>query len=191
MCWTANSAGAMTDSGEDFTVGFARANILALLFAVPVCAVFLLLYVTLHGTHSLLAGVQVAYEYPVGSLFVFAFGVVVHEALHAAGWSWADGISWRDIHFGFKWSTITPYVHCPVPVTVRSYRFGTALPGVVLGIVPLLVSILLQNGGLLLFGLLFTIAAGGDFLILWLLRKADSRTRVRDHPDLIGCRLVS
>ncbi|HET6528317.1 MAG TPA: hypothetical protein VFG39_06165, partial [Balneolaceae bacterium] len=50
-----------------------------------------------------------------------------------------------------------------------------------------LASLILQNGWLLGFGLLFTLAAGGDILILWLLRKVDDGLLVQDHPDLVGC----
>jgi len=34
---------------------------------------------------------------------------------------------------------------------------------------------------------LFTIAAGGDFIVLWILRKTDSNNLVEDHPTRAGC----
>jgi ABC-type tungstate transport system substrate-binding protein len=82
-------------------------------------------------------------------------------------------------------------VHCAVPVTIGNYRWGTALPGIILGIIPFALALILQNGWLLGFGLLFTLAAGGDFLILWLLRNVESEALVQDHPELIGCRVIN
>jgi hypothetical protein len=67
------------------------------------------------------------------------------------------------------------------------YRIGAAAPGFLLGIIPWLIS--LFNGSLLLFffGLAYTSAAGGDFLVLWLLRPVKPNTLVEDHPSNAGC----
>jgi hypothetical protein len=37
------------------------------------------------------------------------------------------------------------------------------------------------------FGLLFTFAAGGDALVLWLLRGVAPHRLVEDHPTRAGC----
>jgi len=98
--------------------------------------------------------------------------------------------SWENIHFGFKWAVLTPYVHCPKPIEVRNYRWGVAMPGIVLGILPYVMALIMQNGWLLAFGLFFTLAASGDILILWLLRNVGDGKKVKDHPKLVGCRVV-
>jgi hypothetical protein len=36
-------------------------------------------------------------------------------------------------------------------------------------------------------GLLFSIAAAGDFMILWVLRNVPSHLLVQDHPSRAGC----
>lgn len=74
---------------------------------------------------------------------------------------------------------------------IKPYRLGTLLPGLVLGILPLLAAYLLANGALLWFGFIFTLAAGGDFLILWLLRADADPWLVEDHPSLAGCTLIA
>ena len=64
------------------------------------------------------------------------------------------------------------------------------MPGFVLGILPYLLSLVLNNGFLLLFGILHTIAASGDWLILWSLRHEKGGTLVEDHPSRAGCYII-
>ena len=61
------------------------------------------------------------------------------------------------------------------------------MPGLVLGILPATAGLLLGSGGLLVFGIVFTAAAGGDFLILWMIRNVPSNSLVEDHPTRAGC----
>lgn len=176
---------------RDYTIGFGAANAYALLLVLPILALFVLPYGWLYGWEVLGADLPVFLAYPVVFLISILAGTVLHELIHAACWSWFDNIPWNNIHFGIKWKMLTPYVHCPEPVEVTSYRWGVAMPGIVLGIVPYLLALLLQNGWLLGFGLFFTLAAGGDILILWLLRRVEAGTFVRDHPDLVGCEVLT
>jgi hypothetical protein len=46
---------------------------------------------------------------------------------------------------------------------------------------------LIGNIGLLIFGILFTMAAGGDFLVINLIRKENMNDLVQDHPSEAGC----
>jgi hypothetical protein len=56
-----------------------------------------------------------------------------------------------------------------------------------LGIFPLLISIISGSVWVFWFGMLFTISAAGDFLILWIIRKVEPETMVEDHPTRAGC----
>jgi hypothetical protein len=76
------------------------------------------------------------------------------------------------------------------PVEVSAYRIGGFMPGFILGIVPYLLSLLLGNGTLFWFSIVHTAAAGGDWLILWLLRNVRKGTLVEDHPTNAGCYVV-
>jgi hypothetical protein len=182
----------MTRSSQpkDRTLTFAQANGYALILMVPLAALYLLPYGLWHGWPALKTDVPVFFSNIPIFLVSLVVGTVIHELIHAICWFWLDGISWQKIHFGFKWSTITPYVHCPVPVEVSNYRWGVAMPGVVLGVLPYLIALVFQNGWLLGFGLLFTLAAGGDILILVLLRDVEDGLLVQDHPELVGCKIV-
>lgn len=169
------------------TLGFIKANFYALFLVLPTTVVYMLPYGLLYGWTAL--GADLLHFISSLPLFLLAIviGTILHETIHALCWSWLDGIPWENIHFGFKWKSLTPYVHCPEPVEVRNYRWGVAMPGIVLGVVPYLLALILQNGWLLGFGFFFTLAAGGDILILWLLRGIPEGKRVQDHPELVGC----
>ena len=46
------------------------------------------------------------------------------------------------------------------------------------------------NPFIFIFGLAFILAAGGDILILWLLRKVKAGSLVEDHPKRAGCYVI-
>jgi hypothetical protein len=64
------------------------------------------------------------------------------------------------------------------------------MPGLLLGLCPFFLSLILGNNALFWFGLLQTSAASGDWLSLWLLRRIPGGTWVADHPTRVGCQLV-
>lgn len=117
-------------------------------------------------------------------------GILFHEIIHAVSWKYFGGISWDKIKIGFQWKTITPYAHCSEPVKASVYRIGTAAPAIILGIVPSILAVITGNGWIMAFGFLFTVAAGGDFLILWLIRKVNGESFIEDHPVRAGCYVI-
>lgn len=178
-----------SSESTNYTTGFVEANLGALVASAPLCMVLVWGYFLLNGWDSLLLGPLTITDLVV-IIIAFVVGIIAHEAIHAISWSWMDDIDWKHIHFGFKWSTITPYVHCSVPVSVRNYRWGTVMPGLVLGLLPAVAGMIIANALIFYFGLIFTLAAGGDLLILWLLRNVNSNAVVQDHPELIGCQII-
>ena len=173
------------------TLSFVEANLYALALYIPITTVYILLYMAVYDWSVFMRDFPVFFlNIPVFVLSILV-GTVVHELIHAICWSWMDDIPWKKIHFGFKWKVLTPYVHCPEPVEVTNYRWGVAMPGIVLGIIPYLLALIFHNGWLFGFGLFFTLAAGGDILILWLLRNVKEGKRVQDHPELVGCHILN
>jgi hypothetical protein len=176
---------------KDYTIDVVKVNIYALGLFIPIFATYLLLYSVVYGFSVMVNDFFVFFSNPLIFLISLIVGAVLHEMIHAICWSWLDGIPWNNIQFGFKWKTLTPYVHCPVPVEVNNYRWGVAMPCLVLGIIPYTLSLIFQNGWLLGFGLMFTVVASGDILMLWLLRCVKSGKLVQDHPDLMGCQVIN
>ena len=144
----------------------------------------------LWGWPALLRGLLL-FGAPLSFILVLLLGIVAHEALHGLAWRLAGRVPWSAIRFGFQLKTLTPYAHCAVPLEVRSYRIGTAAPGVVLGLLPLLVATVSGNGWLLRFGVFFSLAAVGDLIILWTLRGVPAGRRVKDHPTRAGCYVLA
>jgi len=175
---------------REYTLSFLEANIYSLLVYVPIIAGYFVPYGLLYGWTAFGTDILQALDNPLIFLAIIFIGIAVHEFIHGISWWWMDDIPWEKIHFGFKWAVLTPYVHCPEPIEVSNYRWGVAMPGIVLGILPYLIALISHNGWLLAFGLFFTLTASGDILILWLLRNVRGGKKVQDHPDLVGCRVV-
>ena len=167
-----------------------RATLFSSFLALPVIAPLAGVWLLLHDGAALVAAL-LRIDDNVGFLVgLFAVMIVVHEAIHGITWSVAGGIPLRRMHYGVNWKALTPYCHSPEPMRINAYRLGAAMPGLVQGLLPALAAIVLGNPDLMLFGILFTFAAGGDMLVLWLTRRLDSAAWVQDHPTDVGCVVV-
>ena len=126
----------------------------------------------------------------LGFLLIFGIlilGIVLHELIHGIIWAKFAKEGFKSIKFGVLWEMLTPYCHCKEALNVRQYIIGAIAPAIILGIIPAIIAIMTGNLGLLIFGMLFTMAAGGDFLIINLIRKESSSDLVQDHPSEAGC----
>lgn len=173
------------ENRRDLSISMARANVILLFASLPVAIAQFVVFVLLHGMERV---------YPTWSstflILALLSGIVVHELVHGISWVLLGRKPFSSVKFGFQWKTLTPYAHLKEPVEVNAYRLGAFLPGFVLGILVYSLSLVLGDGNLLLFGLLHTSAAGGDWLVLWLLRKVKSGTLVEDHPTHAGCYVI-
>lgn len=182
---------AVLPDAEDRSASMGAANVYALLLMGPVCAALAAAFVGLHGGEALWDGAGRVFGSPLTFAAVFLAGVVVHEAIHGVAWKLASGKPWRALRFGVQLKTLTPYAHCTEPMSARAYRTGAAAPGVALGLAPVLLALVTGDGALAAFGLFFTLAAGGDALVLWLLRGVAPGRLVADHPTLAGCLVLA
>ncbi len=179
-----------TELKTDLSVSMTAANALSLLIALPLILVLAGLYLLRWGGQ-----LQIALS-PRGSrnlllfLVVFVAGLAVHELLHAVSWMVFGRRPRSAIHFGIDKKTLSPYAHCKEPLAANSYRLGTFIPGLLMGILPSLAAVVIGSGWLLGFGLLFTLTAGGDLLILWLIREVPGGRMVEDHPTRAGCYVI-
>jgi hypothetical protein len=173
-----------TAAYTEATLSLAQVNAASVPLALLLLLVCGLPYLVLWGPASLLAGLGALGLWIIP---VIIAGVVVHELLHGLGWKWFGGLAWRDIQFGFHWQGLVPYAHARVPMPARAYRWGGALPGLVTGGLPVAVGLAFGQPVVLLLGAFFLLAALGDAMVLWAIRRVPATARVLDHPSLPGC----
>lgn len=122
--------------------------------------------------------------------WIFA-SLVVHEGLHGFAWKLCNsGNPEFRIEFGFSWKACAFFAHPIGSLPIRSYVVGSAAPGVLLGLLPVIVG---QMSGLItftIFGAFNLAASGGDFVVLWLTRQVAANGHVLDHPTRIGFLIV-
>ena len=172
----------MNENKRDLSISMARANVIVLFLSIPLIILQFTIFLWLHGTEGLkLTGSS--------ALLIVAvlLGIVIHELIHGISWVIFGRKPFSAIKFGFQWQTFTPYAHLKEPVEVNAYRIGALMPGFILGILTYLLSLVLGSGDLFWFSLLHTSAAGGDWLILWLIRNVKPGVQVEDHPTNAGC----
>ena len=170
---------------RDLSIPMDRANLIVLFTSLPVAIAQFLIFRSVHGA----AKMEPTWSLTVLILMVL-LGVAAHELIHGLGWVIFGNKSFSAIKFGFQWKSFTPYAHLKGPVEVNAYRLGAFMPGFVLGILVYLLSLALGDGSLLWFSLVHTAAAGGDWLILWLIRDVKPGMQVEDHPTNAGCYVI-
>lgn len=115
--------------------------------------------------------------------------IVVHELIHGICWSIFAPRHFKDIEFGILKPSMTPYCTCPASLKKGQHIFGTVMPLIVLGIIPMIVGIAIGNGSVLLLGVIMAASAAGDILIIRniLTHRSNAREIVyMDHPTEVG-----
>ncbi len=172
---------------KELTIGIVKANVLALLMAIPVCAVGVGAFLFANPERGL------AFSRGIDTLlFLIALALLVfaHEGIHGLTWSRIAEHGFRDIEFGFMREYLTPYCTCLTALPKGGYVLGGLMPLVLLGVLPTILAICLGSPLLLMIGLVMIVAAGGDILIVFeLLRyRSDAREQlIYDHPTQAGC----
>ncbi len=118
---------------------------------------------------------------------IILLGIIAHELIHGITWALFAKKGFKSISFGVAWKYMSPYCHCNEPLLVKHYLTGAIMPGMVLGIAPLILALVTGNIQLFLFGITFSVGATGDFMIINLLRKEPGNNLVQDHPSKPGC----
>jgi len=172
---------------KEITMDAGEANVKALVFIPPILFIFGLPYALIWGNKIANGFMDVALNGIFLTLLVLFLGVILHELIHGLFWSFFLKNGFRSIKFGVMWKFLTPYCHSKEPLKLKHYRIGAIMPAIILGFLPALISLYTGNFGLFIFGVFFSIAAGGDLLMIWILYHENRNIWVQDHPDKIGC----
>ena len=178
---------------EKVTIDIIFANIFAFLLLIPTFLVFGLPYYFIWqndiklNDFSLLSFLANSWIMLLISILVIIIGIIIHELIHGIVWACYAKNGFKSIKFGVIWKMITPYCHCKEPIKLIQYITGTIMPAIILGFIPAILALVVGNIALLVFGVFFIIAAGGDFLMIHALRNEKKDTLVEDHPSEAGC----
>lgn len=170
---------------RDMSVSMERANIVVLFIGLPVVVLQFFLFGYFHPS----ADQSLTWNYLIFGIIILA-GVGIHELIHGITWSLAGRKPWSAIKFGFQTRTLTPYCHLNEPVEVNAYRMGAIMPGLLVGVLPFIYSLISGDTNWFWFSLIHTSAAGGDWLVLWIIRNVRSGALVEDHPSQAGCYVI-
>jgi hypothetical protein len=179
-----------TIQGVDLTYSMLKANLIALGVSIGIVALLAPIYLAIWGKGNFNPGEDIVPGTVLPFVAVLFLSIVVHEALHGIGFMRFGGAARSDIKYGIMWRCLTPYAHCKVPLPVGSYRWSLLLPGIVLGGLPTIAGLVLGANIIFIYGLAMTVGAGGDLIMVWLLRDADGDALVQDHPTRMGCILL-
>jgi len=176
---------------DDRSVSIPLANVLAGAFALVLAAPMVLLYgrVTQESILTVLDG-DPGWGTITAVIAGILAGTYLHELIHATSFRRIGRASKAAVGIGVHWKVLTPYAWCKEPISAAAYRWAAVLPGIILGVIPFLVSLIVTEAWLAAWGIFFTLAASGDFLVLWLIRDLAPATWIIDHPSRCGCAIV-
>jgi hypothetical protein len=180
---------------ELLTFDLMKANLYAIFSIIPILILYGVPFVLLwRNSFSKVALKNFIDEFTLGIwgnfvsiLLVMTIGIIVHELIHGITWAMYAKNGFKSIKFGVLWKALTPYCHCSEPLKVKHYITGGIMPAIILGFLPFIYSLFTGNVLWLFFGIFFTMAAIGDFLIVNLVRKENMNSLVLDHPSEVGC----
>ncbi len=177
---------------EELTINAWKAQLSSILYFLPFLLLFGLPYFQIWGNNTTFENFRTSILYLGQWTTVIIFssiviGIVLHELIHGLTWSIFAKNGLKSMKYGVIWKWLTLYCHCKEPLLVKEYIIGALMPAAILGFIPSILAIFTGNIALILFGLFFTMAAGGDFMMINILRKESMNSLVQDHPSKIGC----
>jgi Putative zincin peptidase len=177
---------------EELTVSTGKTHLLGYLFPLPFVAIFCFFYYLVWGVPNLKTPfIQLQNNFGNFSililLFILFISIVLHEFIHGITLSQFTSDGSTSIKYGVNWKYFAPYCSCKEALLVKHYLIGIIMPAIFLGFIPSILAICIQSSGFLVFGIIMTFAAGGDFIITKLLINEPKNDLVLDHPSKVGC----
>ncbi len=175
----------MNETRRDISIPMSEAASKSLLIAIPTAAFQAAPFFLIYGVPAIPNNSNITVYG-----FLLLFGILIHELIHMFAWVLFAKKSLRAFTLGFQWKSLAPYAHCKERMDIQPYLIGSFAPGFVLGVLPWFVSLFTGDVLFFFYGLLYTTAASGDFLIMWILRNVKPNTLVEDHPTNAGCYII-
>ena len=174
----------------ELLINLVFANVFSFILFVPVAIISVLLFVFVNRSKDIIDTIL-----GTSPLWYFVFVIalialiVIHELVHGATWALFTGDGFKSIEFGFIKKYLTPYCTCKVALPKKAYILGALMPLILLGIIPLIISIATGSFGLMWIAIIMVVSAAGDILIVGkiLAYKTDASDILYfDHPTDAG-----
>ena len=168
---------------RNLTIDMGKASKFSLLLLIPLFAIGFGLYYLVNRR------VDFSGLHPLILIVLLAALAVVHELIHGACWSIFSPHHFKDVEFGVMRPSLTPYCACLVPLKKGPYLFGSVMPLVILGILPMIAGIAVGNLDVLFIGIIMADAAAGDILIIRRIigyKSGAAEVVYMDHPTEAG-----
>lgn len=174
---------------KEQTISIAKANLLGLLFFLLISPLIIYFYNIENGfeiKYLFESNIQIIYF-----VLLFLLSVYFHELIHAIVFFLFAKKKWKSVKIGFFWKHLTPYAHCSEPLSKYQYALALILPGIILGVIPIVLAFINSDITILFYGLIMLFAAVGDFIILALLLKVSRGSKILDHSNKVGFWIIS
>jgi ABC-type multidrug transport system fused ATPase/permease subunit len=181
---------------QEVSMNLKKISLLSIVYSLPLALIMLIIYRTIWPESIMIIDVYFENLKPLNNtvsvlkalfpMFVIFIGVIIHEFIHILFFVFFNQNGWATVKVGFKMKTFTPYAHCSEPIKLRHYVITSALPGIILGLIPFVISLIIGNPWLWVFSLVLSIGAIGDFIIISKTRHIGLNKYVLDHTHKAG-----
>lgn len=179
----------LSEYQTDYSFSYKESNTFSVLLFVFCSLFFVVLFGIIWGfEHTWLVAEKFIFNVYI-TIPVLVAGIFFHEFLHAITLLIFSEIKLTHLKAGINWINLTPYIHCKHAVSVSVYRISSITPALLMGIIPITISLLINFVPLLFFGIIFLVASGSDLLSLWKIRKIKNNFLVADHSERAGCKV--
>jgi hypothetical protein len=141
-------------------------------------------FTMIYGWSELWGLVKMFFSIPEFILTI-VIGTILHEGIHLMGWGIVGQVPLNKLKVGFNSKTMTPFASCKIPINRNAYLAGTIMPGLILGIIPYFLGLVVIKS-LFIYGIYFMIAAAGDFTMVSLISQVPQSYLIEDHPEKVG-----
>jgi hypothetical protein len=170
------------------TISIQKANLFGLLL-LPILGLFIIPYSYFWGLPNLEQYLDNRLTLLL-FLFVIISSMLVHELIHGLCFLFFAKEGYKSVKIGFIWKLLTPYAHCKEPLSKSHYIISVLMPGIILGLIPMVIGLFFGYFFLFVFGLFLTLGAGGDLIIFVLAYRLSADKKLLDHPSECGFFIV-
>lgn len=179
-------------AAKDMTVDMSYIMVMTFALALPIIAVFAVLFILLNmdvlSNLGITLDLATALKLAIFIVVFFALAVV-HELIHGITWAAFAKKHWKAISFGIIMENMTPYCTCDEALTKGQYIVGAIMPTIILGVIPSIAAVITGSLWVFVMGAFMILSGGGDLTIIWKLLRSkiqEEEVLCMDHPYEVG-----